>query len=136
MGAYDALKEKGLTIPDQVAVVGFDNREVIAAHMRPPLTTVALPYFEMGYWAVEYLLGTSGRPEPSTRPTCRALPARVEVFSLSVSTCNFAVANATGECLVPVTLLPGAMSAFRHSTRSQTEEKCHETAVTSSVAGT
>jgi LacI family transcriptional regulator len=59
MGAYDALKERGLTIPEQVAVVGFDNREVIAAHMRPPLTTVALPYFEMGYWAVEYLLGAS-----------------------------------------------------------------------------
>ncbi len=56
MGAYDALKELGLTIPDDVAVVGFDNREVIVAHMRPPLTTVALPYYEMGKWAVEYLI--------------------------------------------------------------------------------
>ncbi|MDQ6693624.1 MAG: LacI family DNA-binding transcriptional regulator [Chloroflexota bacterium] len=67
MGAYDALKELGLAIPQQVAVVGFDNREVIAAHMRPPLTTIALPYFEMGQWAVECLVRASeaGRiPEP------------------------------------------------------------------------
>jgi len=67
MGAYDALKELGLSIPDKVAVVGFDNREVIAAHMRPPLTTVALPYFEMGYWGVDYLiraLEEGHKPEP------------------------------------------------------------------------
>lgn len=56
MGAYDALKELGQSIPGDVAVVGFDNREVIAAHMRPPLTTVALPYYDMGRWAVEYLI--------------------------------------------------------------------------------
>ena len=56
MGAYDALKELGLSIPNDVAVIGFDNREVIAAHMRPPLTTIALPYYEMGRWAVEYLI--------------------------------------------------------------------------------
>lgn len=59
MGAYDALKDLGLSIPEQVAVVGFDNREVIAAHLRPALTTIALPYFEMGCWAVEYLVRTS-----------------------------------------------------------------------------
>lgn len=56
MGAYDALKEIGLVIPNDVAIVGFDNRDVIAAHMRPPLTTIALPYYEMGQWAVRYLI--------------------------------------------------------------------------------
>ena len=56
MGAYDALKEMGHSIPDDVAVIGFDNREMITAHMRPPLTTIALPYYEMGKWAVEYLI--------------------------------------------------------------------------------
>lgn len=60
MGAYDALKEMGRTIPQDVAVIGFDNREVIAAHMRPALTTIALPYYEMGQWGVEYLLGQNG----------------------------------------------------------------------------
>jgi LacI family transcriptional regulator len=68
MGAYDALKELGLAIPSQVALVGFDNREMIAAHMRPPLTTMALPYFEMGYWGVEYLIRATeadSRPAPT-----------------------------------------------------------------------
>ena len=56
MGAYDALKKLGLTIPDDVAVVGFDNHELIAAHLHPPLTTLALPHYEMGQWAVQFLL--------------------------------------------------------------------------------
>ena len=56
MGAYDAVKQRGLTIPDDVAIVGFDNLEVIAAQLHPPLTTVELPHYEMGQWAVQYLL--------------------------------------------------------------------------------
>lgn len=56
MGAYEALKEIGLRIPEDVAVVGFDNQELIAAHLRPPLSTVALPHYEMGRWTVEYLI--------------------------------------------------------------------------------
>src|SRR5919199_778664 len=42
MGAFDAIKEAGRRIPQDVAVVGFDNRVEIADHMRPRLTTVAL----------------------------------------------------------------------------------------------
>jgi LacI family transcriptional regulator len=56
MGAFDAIKEAGRRIPQDVAVVGFDNRVEIADHMRPRLTTVALPYHEMGKRAVEVLL--------------------------------------------------------------------------------
>lgn len=55
MGAYDAIRDLGLSIPGDVAVVGFDDRRVIAAHMRPGLSSVALPYYEMGKWAVRYL---------------------------------------------------------------------------------
>ena len=40
MGVYDALKEKGFRIPEDVSVVGFDNQELLAAHSRLPLTTV------------------------------------------------------------------------------------------------
>jgi LacI family transcriptional regulator len=56
MGAYEALKERDLRIPEDVAVVGFDNQELIAAHLRPALSTVALPHYEMGRWAVDHLL--------------------------------------------------------------------------------
>jgi LacI family transcriptional regulator len=55
MGAYDALRKLGLSIARDVAVIGFDNQEVIAAHLYPPLTTMQLPHYEMGAWAVRHL---------------------------------------------------------------------------------
>ncbi len=54
--AYEALKERGLRIPEDVAVVGFDNQELIAAHLRPALSTVALPHYEMGRCAVAHVI--------------------------------------------------------------------------------
>ncbi len=56
MGAYDALRKLGLSIPDDIAIVGFDNQEMIAADLFPGLTTMALPHYEMGTWAVSYLM--------------------------------------------------------------------------------
>ncbi len=60
MGVYDALRERGMRVPDDIAVVGFDNQEVIAGHVRPPLTTIALPHYEIGVRAVRALLGDVG----------------------------------------------------------------------------
>ncbi|WP_102191438.1 LacI family DNA-binding transcriptional regulator [Microbacterium aurantiacum] len=57
MGLYDGLREQGLRIPEDVAVIGFDNQDVIAAHLRPPLSTVALPHYELGAAGVRILLG-------------------------------------------------------------------------------
>ena len=56
MGAYDALRQRGLAIPGDVAVIGFDNLELIAAQLSPPLSTMELPHYQMGQWAVQYLL--------------------------------------------------------------------------------
>jgi LacI family transcriptional regulator len=62
VGCYEALHELGLRIPDDVAVMGYDDRE-IAQHLHPPLTTVLLPHFEMGSIAAEILLdAASGSP--------------------------------------------------------------------------
>lgn len=55
MGAYRAAAELGLRIPADLSIVGFDNQELIAEGLFPPLTTVALPHLEMGEWAVERL---------------------------------------------------------------------------------
>lgn len=63
MGAYDALRKLHLEIPADVAVVGFDNQEIIAAHLWPGLTTLQLPHYEMGVWAVEYLLKIIADPK-------------------------------------------------------------------------
>jgi LacI family transcriptional regulator len=65
VGVYDALKESGLKVPDDISVVGFDNQELLAAHTRPPLTTVSIPYFEMGSWAVDRLIDADGNASRS-----------------------------------------------------------------------
>lgn len=64
MGAYDALRELGKRIPHDVAVVGFDNQEIIAAYLRPALTTLELPHYAMGQWAVQYLLEAHNEGDP------------------------------------------------------------------------
>ncbi|RFA17853.1 LacI family DNA-binding transcriptional regulator [Subtercola boreus] len=64
MGAYRAAAELGMTVPADLSIVGFDNQELIAANLYPALTTVALPHYEMGAWAVETLVGLmAGREE-------------------------------------------------------------------------
>jgi LacI family transcriptional regulator len=55
IGCYEALREMGLRIPDDIAVMGYDDRE-IAQHLHPPLSTVLLPHFEMASIAAEWLL--------------------------------------------------------------------------------
>ncbi len=55
-GAYQAIADAGLRIPDDVSVVSFDDSE-LARWLRPQLTSVALPYFDMGRIAVESVLG-------------------------------------------------------------------------------
>ena len=73
LGVYDALKERGLRIPADVSVVGYDDRE-IARFMRPPLTTVVLPHTAMGHQAVEALL--DGQTLPGPRQPQGRTPAR------------------------------------------------------------
>lgn len=54
IGCYEALKEAGLHIPEDISVVGYDDEE-IARHLFPPLTTLILPHLAMGQWAIEQL---------------------------------------------------------------------------------
>ncbi|MEU5715895.1 LacI family DNA-binding transcriptional regulator [Streptomyces sp. NPDC020403] len=56
MGLYVGLRDRGLRVPEDLSVVGFDNQEVIAAHLRPALSTVALPHYELGRLGVRSLL--------------------------------------------------------------------------------
>ena len=67
-GAYQALAESGIVIPDDVALVSFDNDE-LASYLRPGLTTIALPHEEMGRKAVDLLLNPA-----ATTGTTLAMP--------------------------------------------------------------
>lgn len=55
LGALEAIKALGLTVPRDVAVLGYDDQEA-ASHAHPPLSTVLLPNYAMGHWAVERLI--------------------------------------------------------------------------------
>lgn len=55
LGVYEAAAERGLRVPQDVSVIGFDNDE-IAATLQPPLTTMVLPHDDMARWAVDRLL--------------------------------------------------------------------------------
>lgn len=57
IGAYLAVAEAGLRVPDDISVMGYDDEPQIAADVVPALSTVRLPYEEMGGWAVRQLLG-------------------------------------------------------------------------------
>lgn len=55
IGAMNALKEKGIRIPQDISIVGFDDI-YIASLVAPPLTTVRQPSYDIGYLAVETLI--------------------------------------------------------------------------------
>ena len=73
MGAYQAATLLGLRIPEDVSIIGIDNLEIIADALWPGLTTVALPHYEMGRWAVNRILDdieSPGSPAVQTQMDC------------------------------------------------------------------
>lgn len=62
-GVYLAAHRRGLTIPGDLSIVGYDDQQLVAADQDPPLTTVALPHYEMGRWAMEAALGVRAAGE-------------------------------------------------------------------------
>jgi LacI family transcriptional regulator len=69
LGAYFAINEHGLRVPDDISVVGYDDLEDLASDIQPALSTIRIPYYEMGRMAAEHLL----------RGTVDALPRRTAV---------------------------------------------------------
>jgi LacI family transcriptional regulator len=55
IGALSALRESGVSVPDEVAVAGFDDIP-LARYMDPPLSSVHVPICELGARAVDLLL--------------------------------------------------------------------------------
>jgi LacI family transcriptional regulator len=62
MGAMDAIRQRSLRVPDDIAVLGFDDIPQ-AALVRPALTTIQQPLEKMGRVATQMLLDLLEAPE-------------------------------------------------------------------------
>ena len=60
MGARLALYRRGIRVPEDVSLLGFDDIPV-AAYLTPPLTTVRQPFYEIGLYLASTMLSMLGR---------------------------------------------------------------------------
>lgn len=74
VGALHAVDEAGLSVPDDISIIGFDDI-TLATFTKPPLTTISQPSHEMGLLAAEIVIA---RIENTN------LPARSEMLSTSL----------------------------------------------------
>lgn len=66
MGLLSAARDRGLRVPEDLSIVGFDDIP-FASYTTPPLTTAAVPAVELGRraWAAMHALLAGESPEPS-----------------------------------------------------------------------
>jgi signal transduction histidine kinase/DNA-binding response OmpR family regulator/ABC-type sugar transport system substrate-binding protein len=125
LGAMKALREAGRHIPEDVAVIGFDDILDARSHL-PPLTTVRHPTFALGYQAVISVLdAVAGKEIGETltrvptqlviRQSCGCRPESMPVPRLPADVTQAAIACAMAE----VTL-----GEARHSGREEVESLC------------
>ena len=75
-GVADTLRERGVRVPDDIAIVGYDNWDTMALGSRPPLTTIDMNLGEIGRIAALRLLAAidADAPEPGvTTVPCRLI---------------------------------------------------------------
>jgi LacI family transcriptional regulator len=75
IGALCAIREQGVRVPEEIAVVGFDDIP-IARFVSPPLTTVSVEIAELGRQAFELLLEAG---EPDGQPRLEVLPTHLVI---------------------------------------------------------
>jgi DNA-binding LacI/PurR family transcriptional regulator len=85
-GARQVLREEGRRIPDDVALVGYDD-SAIARHMDPPLTSVRQPIEEMGRSMIDLLLAeiADRRPAATRGPERRQAVLATELVTRASS---------------------------------------------------
>ncbi|WP_329331371.1 LacI family transcriptional regulator [Streptomyces sp. NBC_00663] len=76
-GVADALRERGVNVPGDIAVVGYDNWDTMALASRPPLTTIDMNLAEIGRIAALRLLEAIDAEEAA--PGVHTVPCRLVV---------------------------------------------------------
>jgi LacI family transcriptional regulator len=78
LGAYDALTERGLAVPGDLSVIGFNDMPFMDK-VSPPMTTVRIPHYDIGAEAARLLLEVLG--DPTRHPRSLLLPLTLVVRS-------------------------------------------------------
>lgn len=69
MRAYGILRSRGVSLPDELSVAGYDGHRLITETLYPTLTSAELPYAAIGIRATELLLGmVNGTADVPTQP--------------------------------------------------------------------
>ncbi|HKT56589.1 MAG TPA: LacI family DNA-binding transcriptional regulator [Microbacterium sp.] len=80
LGALLAAQALGLTVPEDLSLVGYDDQEELAGSVHPRLTTVSLPFYELGRQGAETLLSViAGEPVAARREVVGELVERDSV---------------------------------------------------------
>lgn len=87
-GIYEICRERGVRIPEDVSVVGFDDTP-IAAHLDPPLSSVRQPLVQMGSTAAATLLDQLDAGVSASMPSVPqiVLPAQLIVRASTAAVC-------------------------------------------------
>jgi LacI family transcriptional regulator len=80
-GVLDQLRESGVSVPDDVAVIGFDNWEVLATGSRPQLSTIDMDLENLGRLAAQRLFAAMGG---EVHAGTESLPCRLVVRGSTV----------------------------------------------------
>jgi LacI family transcriptional regulator len=78
IGAMEKLKQSGLKIPQDIAVVGFDNLK-ISGYLEPKLTTVSKPMYRMGLVAARLLFDIMEDEQDDSEPQEILIQSKLKV---------------------------------------------------------
>jgi signal transduction histidine kinase/DNA-binding LacI/PurR family transcriptional regulator/DNA-binding response OmpR family regulator len=119
LGAIKALTEAGRKVPEDVAVIGFDNRLEGAIH-KPSLSSIHVPLFNMGYHALEKMLRHLAQGETLDRLS------KIDTRLIARDSCGCTPGRQThlGKKTIEVAHLPAALSvSVLSQAHSLTDEK-------------
>ena len=83
MGALEAAHTRGLRVPEDLSIMGYDDQE-LARYTHPPLSTMVLPNYEMGRRAAELVIEIAGRKTWARPTTIRIDGPLIERGSVAV----------------------------------------------------
>lgn len=71
LGSLMALRQKGVDVPAEMSLVGYDDQDALVTRISPAITNVRLPFYEMGRWAAERMFGQGAQGlAPRTQMPC------------------------------------------------------------------